>query len=123
MFTYFDCTDYKEQHSKQVGIVSCAIKKPAINFGDYFFLTWAFVRKSINNADSLGVDTHTGYFEGSFSQKAIYELAFLGFNGFLKSFSTAGEELEKIYAFSDKCQEKQIQVILSPKLYQQKAQE
>ncbi|MBH8577435.1 alpha/beta hydrolase [Nostocaceae cyanobacterium CENA369] len=123
LFSYFDCTDYKDERSKQVGIVSCAIKKPAINFGDYIFLTWAFIQKSINSRDPQGVDTHTGYFEGNFSQKAIYELAFLGFDSFLESLLIEGEETEKIQAFSEKCQEKQIQVILSPQLYQQKAQE
>ncbi|WP_138504384.1 alpha/beta hydrolase [Nostoc sp. PA-18-2419] len=120
LFTYFDCTDYKDDPQKQIGIVSDAIQKPAINLGNYIFLTWAFIRKSINNRDAQGVDTHTGYFEGDFSQKAIYELAFLGFQGFLRSLSIEGEESEQIHAFSQKCQSKQIQVILAPQIYQEK---
>lgn len=123
LFTYFDCTDYKDDPRKQIGIVSDAIQKPAINFGNYIFLTWAFIRKSINNRDAQGVDTHTGYFEGDFSQKAIYELAFLGFQGFLRSLSIEGEESEQIQVFSQRCQSKQIQVILTPQIYQQNPQD
>lgn len=123
IFTYFDCTDYKDERINQSGLVSSAIQKPAINFGNYIFLTWAFIRKSINNRDPQGVDTHTGYFEGSFSQKAIYELAFLGFQGFLRSLSIQGDESEQISVFSQRCQERQIQVILAPQIYQQKIQD
>ncbi|MEH2243455.1 alpha/beta hydrolase [Nostoc sp.] len=123
LFTYFDCTDYKDDQSTQIGIVSSALQKPAINFVNYILLTVAFIRKSINNTDPQGVDTHSGYFEGSFSQKAIYELAFLGFQGFLKSLSIEGDEEAQIRAFSQKCQEKQIQVILAPQIYQQKTQD
>lgn len=123
VFTYFDCTDYKENQINQIGIVSSAIQKPAINFGNYIFLTLAFIRKSINSRDPQGVDTHTGYFEGGFSQKAIYELAFLGFQGFLLSLSIQGDESEQISLFSQRCQEKQIQVILAPQIYQQKTQD
>ncbi len=123
VFTYFDCTDYKDNQSNQIGIVSSAIQKPAINFGNYIFLTLAFIRKSINNRNPQGVDTHTGYFAGDFSQKAIYELAFLGFQGFLLSLLIQGDESEQISLFSQKCQEKQIQVILAPQIYQQKTQD
>ncbi|MBE8999153.1 alpha/beta hydrolase [Nostoc sp. LEGE 12447] len=122
LFTYFDCTDYKDDRIDQIGIVSSAIQKPAINFGNYILLTLAFIRKSINNRDPQGIDTHTGYFGGGFSQKAIYELAFLGFQGFLESLSIGGDELEQISVFSQRCQEKQIQVILAPQIYQQKTQ-
>ncbi|MEJ6482540.1 alpha/beta hydrolase [Nostoc punctiforme UO1] len=122
LFTYFDCTDYKDDRMNQIGIVSSAIQKPAINFGNYILLTLAFIRKSINNRDPQGIDTHTGYFGGGFSQKAIYELAFLGFQGFLESLSIEGDELEQISVFSQRCQEKQIQVILAPQIYQQKTQ-
>ncbi|MEH1926225.1 alpha/beta hydrolase [Nostoc sp.] len=123
LFTYFDCTDYKDDRNLQIGVVSAALQQPAINFGNYILLTLAFIRKSINNRDPQGVDTHTGYFQGGFSQKAIYELAFLGFQGFLKSLSIQGDEEAQIRAFSQKCQEKQIQVILAPQIYQQKTQD
>lgn len=118
LFTYFDCTDYKDDKSKRIGIVSSALQKPAINLWDYVSLTLAFLRKAINHTDPNGVDTHTGYFEGRFSQQAIYELAFLGFQGFLKSLSCEGQG-KQIHAFSQECKNKQIQVVLASKLYHQ----
>ncbi|KYC37693.1 hypothetical protein WA1_04015 [Scytonema hofmannii PCC 7110] len=117
LFTYFDCTDYKDDKSQNIGIVSLAIQKPAINFWDYVSLTFAYTRKASNNDASNGVDTHTGYFQGQFSQQAIYKLAFLGFQGFLNSLLTQEHGDEQIQAFSQECQNKQIQVILSPHLY------
>ncbi len=117
LFTYFDCTDYKDDKSQDIGIVSLAMQKPAINFWDYVSLTFAYTRKASNNNASNGVDTHTGYFQGQFSQQAIYKLAFLGFQGFLNSLLTQEHGDEQIQAFSEECQNKQIQVILSPHLY------
>ncbi|OWY65186.1 hypothetical protein B7486_43300 [cyanobacterium TDX16] len=115
-FTYFDCTDYKDEPSQRIGIVSLALQQPAINFWDYVLLSIAFVRKSINYNDPQGVDTHTGYFEGKFSQQAIYELAFLGFQGFLQSLSPEGQGKDRIDALSQECSKRQIQVILAPRL-------
>ena len=100
-FTYFDCTDYKDEPSQRLGIVSLALQQPAINFWDY--------------ADPQGVDTHSGYFEGKFSQQAIYELAFLGFSGFLQSLSPEGQGKDRIDALSQECSKRQIQVILAPR--------
>jgi pimeloyl-ACP methyl ester carboxylesterase len=115
-FTYFDCTDYKDEQSQRLGIVSLALQQPAINFWDYVLLSVAFVRKSINYTDPQGVDTHTGYFEGKFSQQAIYELAFLGFLGFLQSLSPEGQGKDRIDALSQECSKRQIQVVLAPQL-------
>ncbi|MBW4561529.1 MAG: alpha/beta hydrolase [Mojavia pulchra JT2-VF2] len=116
LFTYFDCTDYKDDPSQDAGIVTYALQKPAINFWDYVVLTFAFLGKAGSNNGSKGIDTHTGYFQGKFTQKAIYELAFLGFDGFISSLSAEGEMEDKIYAFSEECQKKQIQVVLRSKL-------
>jgi esterase/lipase superfamily enzyme len=118
LFTYFDCTDYKDDKSKNMGIVSLAIQKPAMNFWNYVSLTFSFTRKTSRNDASSGVDTHTGYFQGQFSQQAIYKLAFLGFQGFLDSLITQDRGEEQIHTFSQECQNKQIQVILAPHLYQ-----
>ncbi|MGL5880314.1 MAG: alpha/beta hydrolase, partial [Xenococcaceae cyanobacterium] len=115
-FTYFDCTDYKDAPSQRIGIVSLALQQPAINFWDYVLLSIAFVRKSINYNDPQGVDTHTGYFEGKFSQQAIYELAFLGFQGFLQSLLPEGQGKDRIDALSQECSKRQIQVVLAPRL-------
>jgi pimeloyl-ACP methyl ester carboxylesterase len=118
VFTYFDCTDYKDDLSQDIGIVSAALRKPAINFWDYVSLTFAYIRKASDSPNSKGIDTHSGYFQGNFSRKAIYELAFLGFQGFLQSLSTSPQEQLDIHGFSQECQSKQIQVVLAPKLYQ-----
>lgn len=117
LFTYFDCTDYKDEKSQRLGIVSSALQKPAINFWDYVSLSLAFIRKASNNTSPNGVDTHSGYFEGKFSQQAIFELAFLGWEGFLRSLSPQNHRDEQIQIFSQKCANKQIQVVLAPKLY------
>lgn len=115
-FTYFDCTDYKDEPSQRTGIVSLALQQPAINFWDYVLLSVAAVRKLRNYNDPQGVDTHSGYFEGKFSQQAIYELAFLGFQGFLQSLSPEAQGKARIDVLSKECNKRQIQVILAPKL-------
>jgi hypothetical protein len=115
LFTYFDCTDYKDDLNKDIGVLSHALQKPAISLMDYLSLTFAFMRKAINSNSPQGIDTHCGYFEGIFSQEAIYKLAFLGFDGFLDSLLPSGDRQDKIHAFSEKCKSKQIQVILRQK--------
>ena len=142
LFTYFDCTDYidvkngseladLQNSTKLVGIVSYALKKSDLNFPDYFRLGFAYFIDS----GAKNINTHGGYFDGNFSQKAIYEIAFLGFKGFLISYLSnsqlqlrdhtqfeqiSREQREKILdALSKDCQSKGIQVVLSPKCYQE----
>jgi hypothetical protein len=74
LFTYFNCTDYKENGK---GIVSRALGKEQLNFWDCFVLIIDYLTSKI--------DVHGGYFEGKLSKKMIYGLAFLGFKEFLKS--------------------------------------
>jgi hypothetical protein len=100
-FTYFDCTDYKDEND--VTPVSLATKKTALNFWNYACLCWQhFCRHKI--------DTHGGYFNGNFTKELIHKLAFFGFDGLLKFYSSADplSELDK------ECEKKQIQVVLSP---------
>ena len=142
LFTYFDCTDYidvkngseladLQNSTKLVGIVSYALKKSDLNFPDYFRLGFAYFIDS----GAKNINTHGGYFDGNFSQKAIYEIAFLGFKGFLLSYLSnsqlqlrdnkefeqiSREQREKILdALSKDCQSKGIQVVLSPKCYEE----
>ena len=63
LFTYFDCTDYKDilvnnnsRKNKVVGIVSFAQKKKALNF------FWNYIRLSLFRPKYLNV--HGGYFDG-----------------------------------------------------------
>lgn len=133
-FTYFDCTDYCDHrgelntsdpiNQEPKGVVSNALKKSALNlWPDYNNLFIAnFITKKI--------DGHGGYFNGKFSQKLIYQMAFLGFKGLLVSYTTvelsekANEQYDQFIKaakddlldnFSLECQSKQIQVVLSQK--------
>jgi hypothetical protein len=102
--TYFDCTDYVEpgiKDPKRKGIVSYAQQKLALKIWfDYIYLSFAFF---------LGIprriDVHGGYFEGEFSQKLIYDLAFLGYQELLNSYKDSEND------FSVACQNKGIQVV------------
>jgi len=105
-FTYFDCTDYKDQkNGKDVTPVSLATKKQALGLLGY---TRLFIGHLI-----LGkIDTHGGYFEGDSTKTLIYKLAFFGFGGLLASYSS--NETDALSKLSKECQDKQIQVLLSP---------
>lgn len=95
-FTYYDCTDYQEN---QKGVVSLAVRQPAINLCQYTKLLLAYLRSA--------VDTHGGYFRGAFSQDLIYRLAFAGFQELCQSLPQTLHEA---------CAQHQIQVLLSPLL-------
>ncbi|MEA5526663.1 alpha/beta hydrolase [Nodularia spumigena] len=120
-FTYFDCTDYvdeknnegqnvaeyKEKSTQEVGIVSCAKRsaktKSALNWYNYISLIFALFGRN-------KIDTHGGYFTGMFSQKLIYDLAFVGFQEMLNT-----KPFDKsLDTFSKCCEKKQIKVVLSP---------
>jgi hypothetical protein len=74
------------------------------------------VRLSI--AYALGIkDTHGGYFQGQFSQQAIYRLAFLGFGDFLDSLNQK-DRMSALDYLSQKCYQNKVQVILSPERYE-----
>jgi hypothetical protein len=112
-FTYFDCTDYRdtridyatgETHLEPKGVVSQAVKKPALNFWDYVRI--AFFSGKAEKLSSI--DVHGGYFRGKFTQELIYGLAFLGQAGLLRA---AG--FQSIEELGQLCKDKQIQVILT----------
>jgi hypothetical protein len=120
LFTYFDCTDYIDNRVKYVsgaapeetliskGVVSHALKKPALNFLDYARLLFG----SGNPEKLESIDSHSGYFRGKLSQDLIYGLAFLGFEEFLIQHHCGSFE-----SFDKQCREKQIQVIPSRKQF------
>lgn len=126
LLTYFDCTDYKDVtatpvasepivqvHPEEKGILSYALRKSALNLWvDYIVLSIAFLLKIPRH-----IDGHGGYFEGKFSQRLIYDLAFLGYKEFLNAnFSSANNDLSQATeAFSQACRDRGIQVILAPK--------
>lgn len=134
LFTYFDCTnyvDYKytegQRSQKKHAILSYRLDQfPLLNFIVYpvLMLAWLFGK----------IDVHGGYFQGEFTRKAVYELAFMGFRDFLitlnpqiaavsktdgsASDSSAAPQAQMLFKqFSDLCVDKQIQVAFSPERY------
>lgn len=138
LFTYFDCTDYvdytnyKGCEGEEMSVVSFAKDKLALSMWDYIQLTIAyfigfesFVTKTPwLRRLFLYRDVHGGYFNGEFSSKAIYGIAFLGFKGFLQSLNpeaslaTVEQRSQALGHFANYCSQKQIQVWLSPQRYQ-----
>ncbi|MBW4521930.1 MAG: alpha/beta hydrolase [Scytolyngbya sp. HA4215-MV1] len=134
LFTYFDCTnyvDYKYQKgqrsSKKQAILSYRLDQfPLLNFIVYpvLMISWLLGR----------IDVHGGYFQGEFTRKAVYELAFMGFRDFLvtlnpqlaatslpsekSSDASQPPQAQALFQkFSAICVEKQIQVAFSPERY------
>ena len=145
LFTYFDCTDYRDQESENPsvelppvphaqsgrGIVTYALRKAALNLVDYITLSLAYFVKFPRE-----INTHGGYFRGEFSQQVMYRIAFTGFSEFLTWFQAKGAEEEKdaegkptstpytveerqafLNQFSEYCRSRGIQVILAPSRY------
>ncbi|KAM3112985.1 alpha/beta hydrolase [Phormidesmis sp. 146-33] len=140
LFTYFDCTNYKEkyldpktQQEKEIGIVSKAIDKPFLSFWDYISLSLDFFTGK--------VDTHGGYIfspHANLSKRLIYGLSCLGFEKFLDSLEAdplfpklledvrvqrselapnQQKELALLQTLSYLCGSKGIQVLLAPERY------
>ncbi|MBD1806074.1 alpha/beta hydrolase [Microcoleus sp. FACHB-SPT15] len=113
LFTYFDCTDYTDftlqEGSQSEGIVSYALRKPVLNYWDYFRLINAYFFKR----GSENINVHGGYFYGKFSHQAICELAFLGFTGFLNNLKPGVSLNEQLSELSTQARKKHIQVVLS----------
>lgn len=107
LFTYFDCTDYKEQGK---GIVSKALGKPFLSFFDYLEL-------SLSN-----IDGHGGFLfhaEADWTRRLIYGLSCLGIEKVLQSINpTESNKVALLKAVSDKCEAKGIQVLLAPERYE-----
>ncbi len=138
LFTYVDCTDYIDRtnyvgcEGEEMSVLSFAHDKIALSIWDYTRLTVSYFigfAPIVLNTPWLRKlflyrDVHGGYFNGDFSSQAIYGIAFLGFQGFLKSLNpempadTAEQRLQMLGHFSDLCNQKQIQVWLSPNRYQ-----
>jgi Alpha/beta hydrolase of unknown function (DUF900) len=133
LFTYFDCTDYKDindnknriNHENKVeGILTRALNKETLSFMDCVYLIYDYLFG--------GIDVHGGYFQGTFGKKMIYGLAFLGFKDFLNSLQDEPDyqELIKVIdskeepmvqlskVFSQKCKNLGIRVFLAPERYQ-----
>ncbi|MGB3300953.1 MAG: alpha/beta hydrolase, partial [Phormidesmis sp.] len=89
LFTFFDCTDYRDHSLKLVesgmnershtpsGLLTRAHSRPHLSLKDYTELFFDMVRGKRN--------VHGGYFYGEYSRELIYRIAFLGFEGMLEA--------------------------------------
>jgi hypothetical protein len=116
LFTYFDCTDYVDFRynpenntcsAQPMGLLTKAKGKPVLRSWDYFLLTLDYATGKR--------DVHGGYFQGQFTQKLLYGLAFMGFGGYLSTLNPDPQvALSQLHV---DCQAKGIQGYLSPFRY------
>lgn len=127
LFTYFDCTDYVDFRynlenntcsAKPTGLLTRALGKPVLKSWDYFLLTldYAMGKRDLGGHVISGRrDVHGGYFEGQYTQKLIYGLAFLGFSDYLNTLHADPQvALSQLHV---DCEKKGIQGYLSPFRY------
>ncbi|OKH32432.1 hypothetical protein NIES2101_40715 [Calothrix sp. HK-06] len=142
LFTYFDCTDYRDKviinnqkiSEKPEGVLTRALRQSKLSFVDCLILIF----------DSIVIEknVHGGYFQGEFSRKILYRLAFLGYKDFLVSlkdepdyqeivpqietssnnqqtpFDAYKEAMIKLsQVLSKQCEDKGIKVFLAPERY------
>lgn len=114
LFTYFDCTDCcdtTERSDRPTGILSRARRKPFLGFWDYLQLTLDYGKAP----DRGRIDVHGGYFEGQWTRQVIYRLAFLGFDGLLRSLDpTASTPRDALPTLDQSCRDRGIKLLLSP---------
>jgi pimeloyl-ACP methyl ester carboxylesterase len=141
LFTYFDCTNYQEwlpnpktQQLEPKGILTRALNKTSLEMKDYAFLCKDFVQGKC--------DPHGGYIfddRADFTKWAIYGLAGLGWRGFLDILEGAPgfqevlhgvvndrpdltsrqqHHVACLFILSHQCDQKGVQVLLSPERYQ-----
>lgn len=136
-FTYFDCTNYRDRKivdlqqdkftKKETQILSYRLH----GFPRYLSIlnTFVYARLILDWGVRKKIDVHGGYFEGEFLRSTIYKLAFMGLQGLLTCFkpeekyvpnSTPSQYEPLFQDYSKICEQKQIQVVFSPKLYKSK---
>jgi len=111
-FSYFDCTDYVEDHRGMLTLASkCKARDPegAISYIEYARLLLRYLFLSPNEPKSKYVNVHGGYFYGQTTKGLIYRLACLGYDDTVAVYG--GEA-----AIFAKCNEHQIRVLISRRL-------
>ena len=129
MFTFFDCTDYQDYRIK--------LTPGGMNRRDPEYPVGLLTRPSRNKRKFLklrdyinividsrkGLNCHGGYFQGEFTRKLMYRLAFMGFeetlNAIARESSTAAnvDAHDALKALHQTCMNKGIQAYLSPLRY------
>ncbi len=106
LFTYFDCTDYKENGK---GMVSQALGKPFLTYRDYLALILS------------GIDGHGGFLyqrDADFSRRLIYGLSGIGFEKLLLSLDPNQSDRQVLLnLLSQRCGAKGVQVLLASERY------
>jgi hypothetical protein len=112
VFTYFDCTDYKDIDNDGTAVRALLTfakwrkrfdPNAKLRWYSHFHLLLAYlIRHQRPNV-------HGGYFEGKLSQQLIYRLACLGYEDTVAAYGGEG-------ALSQACNDRQIRGLLSPKL-------
>jgi hypothetical protein len=139
LFTYFDCTNYRENISnpktktlESKGILTRAVNKTSLEMKDYALLCKDFAQGKR--------DPHGGYIfssDADFTKQAIYGLACLGWSGFVATLDAGYAEhlaqlqqnrsdlrleeqqrLARLFALDALCKTKGVQVLMSPERYQ-----
>jgi Alpha/beta hydrolase of unknown function (DUF900) len=139
LFTYFDCTNYRENISnpktktlESKGILTRAVNKTSLEMKDYALLCKDFAQGKR--------DPHGGYIfsgDADFTKQAIYGLACLGWSGFVSTLDSGYAEhlaqlqqnrsdlrleeqqrLARLFALDVLCKTKGVQVLMSPERYQ-----
>jgi esterase/lipase superfamily enzyme len=107
-FTYIDCTDYTERGKSYLTRGKCL---PRLHWYNRLSLLVSYV---------LGrPDVHSGYFDGPTTRSMIYDLACLGFDGFLDSRGpTSGvcNTLRRLQGLDEDCRKVRVKMLLSPAL-------
>jgi hypothetical protein len=111
VFTYFDCTDYKDidNDNEERALLTFAMCRKRndptakMRWYSHFHLLLAYLFRHQKP------NVHGGYFEGRLSQQLIYRLACLGYEDTVAAYGGEG-------ALSQACEDKQIRGLLSPKL-------
>lgn len=86
LFTYFDCTEYKDlifaskTQDRERKIMILDNQTSPLTFSEYLQLSLSFIFAAKGK-----VDVHGGYANGKFNRRLMYRLAFVGFREFLDS--------------------------------------
>ena len=111
VFSYFDCTDYVDDNGEGTahGLLTFASRTkrndPRARMSRREHLRLLFAAYVFPGRPNM----HGGYFEGRLSQRLIYRLACLGVQDTVASFNGLDQ-------LSRECKEKQIRMLLSPKV-------
>jgi hypothetical protein len=109
LFTYFDCTDFKENGSEE--LMSFALPEQLLKrFWQELRLLWVWLV-------SKSIDVHGGYFDYETTRFYMYNLAFGGFQCLLNALERQSGQEMKLNKLNEHLKTHGIRVALSPERY------